>query len=97
MAIPLANAMVQFWVESAKKFTTDMQPHYLYSPRELTRWKIAVQEAFAGHGGDTFTPTELTRLYIHEGLRIFCDRLVNLDEREWTNNAIDQIAREYLG
>ncbi|CAD7970789.1 unnamed protein product [Amoebophrya sp. A120] len=96
MAMPLAQAMVDFWVESAKKFTTEMQPHYLYSPRELTRWKIAVMEAIVGSEDDALTPSEMTRLYIHEGLRIFCDRLVNADEREWTNRKIDSIARNRL-
>ncbi len=37
---PLSSAMVEFWFESQKHFTVDMQPHYLYSPRELTRWKV---------------------------------------------------------
>ena len=96
MATNLANAMVQFWVESAKHFTTDMQPHYLYSPRELTRWKVAILEAIHGEGGDNLSPLEMTRLYLHEAGRIFIDRLVNLDERAWSNEQLDNIAREYL-
>ena len=34
----------------------------------------------------------LVRLWIHEGLRLFQDRLVELEEREWTDKKIDEIA-----
>lgn len=33
----LTNAMVDFYTMSQKNFTVDQQPHYIYSPRELTR------------------------------------------------------------
>jgi dynein heavy chain 1 len=41
----LTKAMVDYYTESQKRFTSDMQPHYIYSPRELTRWKTAINEA----------------------------------------------------
>ena len=41
----LTNAMVDFYTRSQQHFTSDMQPHYIYSPRELTRWKFALNEA----------------------------------------------------
>ena len=37
-AEPLTAAMVEFYLISQERFTQDMQPHYVYSPRELTRW-----------------------------------------------------------
>ena len=36
-AEPLTNAMVEFYLMSQDRFTQDMQPHYVYSPREMTR------------------------------------------------------------
>jgi dynein heavy chain 1, cytosolic len=33
----LTNAMIEFYIASQRKFTTYQQPHYIYSPRELTR------------------------------------------------------------
>lgn len=33
MADCLTNAMVEFYTESQKHFTADIQPHYIYSPR----------------------------------------------------------------
>lgn len=44
-AQPLTAAMVEFYTESQKHFTPDMQSHYIYSPRELSRWVRALHEA----------------------------------------------------
>lgn len=44
-AEPLTNAMVEFYLVSQDKFTQDMQPHYVYSPREMTRWVRGICEA----------------------------------------------------
>jgi dynein heavy chain 1 len=41
----LTNAMVEFYTKSQTHFTSDIQSHYIYSPRELTRWKFAINEA----------------------------------------------------
>ncbi len=35
---PLTDAMVDFWNKNKKKFTQDIAPQYIYSPRELSRW-----------------------------------------------------------
>ncbi|KAB0405288.1 hypothetical protein E2I00_000718, partial [Balaenoptera physalus] len=37
-AEPLTAAMVEFYTMSQERFTQDTQPHYIYSPREMTRW-----------------------------------------------------------
>ncbi|PHJ17985.1 dynein heavy chain [Cystoisospora suis] len=137
----LTDCMVDFYDEFSKSFTVDMQPHYIYSPRELTRWKLAMAEALeggkpsdegvlqksgtksfnttAGAGGvwgDTFgvgTPETvgmdvgrmepedvdekmMIRIYIHEGLRIFSDRLVHERERKKTDQMIDQITLRHF-
>jgi hypothetical protein len=44
-AEPLTNAMVEFYLASQERFTQDMQPHYVYSPREMTRWVRGICEA----------------------------------------------------
>jgi dynein heavy chain 1 len=85
---PLTEAMVDFYTRSQQHFTADMQPHYIYSPRELTRWKYAIFEALPSID----TQEDLLRLYVHEGLRLFEDRLVHSHEKEWCNKTIDQVA-----
>ena len=84
----LTEAMVEYYSRSQKRFTSDMQPHYIYSPRELTRWKYAVNEAL-----DTFeTIEDLARLWANEALRLFQDRLVFDDEKEWCEKQVNEIA-----
>lgn len=83
----LTEAMVQYYTRSQNTFSSDMQAHYIYSPRELTRWKYAVNEAM-----ETFDCVEdLVRLYAHEALRLFQDRLVYDSEREWCEKQVDEI------
>eukprot|EP00756_Hemistasia_phaeocysticola_P037796 Hpha_TRINITY_DN16720_c2_g6::TRINITY_DN16720_c2_g6_i1::g.79659::m.79659/K10413/DYNC1H; dynein heavy chain 1, cytosolic len=88
----LARAMVDFYLASQKHFTPEMQSHYVYSPRELSRWTRAVYEGlnsldFAGK--QSLTVDELVRLSVHEGLRLFRDRLLLDEEKEWTDVEID--------
>ena len=91
-ADPLTEAMVEFYTISQQHFTSDIQPHYIYSPRELTRWKYAIFEALES----LETLEDLVRLYIHEGLRLFEDRLVLPEEKEWCNETIDEVARKWF-
>eukprot|EP00439_Symbiodinium_sp_Y106_P030402 s829_g3.t1 len=91
----MTNTMVQFWRESAQKFTSDQQPHYLYSPRELTRWKTALYECMRYWDG--MTQTNLIRLLVHEGLRIFVDRLVHEEERQWSEELLDEVVQREFG
>ncbi len=89
---PLTDAMVEFYTKSQQHFTADMQPHYIYSPRELTRWKYAIFEALSSID----CQEDLVRLYVHEGLRLFEDRLVFSHEKEWCNRAIDDVANKHF-
>ncbi|XP_055327511.1 dynein heavy chain, cytoplasmic-like [Paramacrobiotus metropolitanus] len=89
-ADPLTTAMVEFYLESQEKFTQEMQPHYIYSPRELTRWVRGVFEAI--QPVDDVTADQLVRIWAHEGLRLFQDRLVEDAERRWTDENIDRVA-----
>lgn len=73
--------MVEFYTTSQKHFTADQQPHYIYSPRELTRWKYGIFEALTA----VEDVEDLVRLMVHEGLRLFEDRLVYQEEKDWCN------------
>ena len=88
----LTKAMVQFYIESQSRFTPRIQPHYVYSPRELTRWVRGIYEAIRPLEG--LTVEGLVRIWAHEALRLFQDRLVAEDERTWTDDATRRIALE---
>ncbi|KAJ5782973.1 hypothetical protein N7457_004747 [Penicillium paradoxum] len=90
----LTRAMVQFYLESQSRFTPKIQPHYVYSPRELTRWVRGLYEAIKPL--ETLTVEGLVRIWAHEALRLFQDRLVNEEERAWTADAVRRIALEHF-
>lgn len=90
----LTKAMVQFYLESQERFTPKIQPHYIYSPRELTRWVRGIYEAIRPL--ETLTIESLIKIWAHEALRLFQDRLVSENEREWTNEAVHRISHEFF-
>ena len=91
---PLTKAMVQLYVESQARFTPKIQPHYIYSPRELTRWVRGLYEAIKPL--ESLSVEGLLRIWAHEALRLFQDRLVQEDERKWTDDTVRRIALEHF-
>ena len=90
----ITKAMVQFYLESQTRFTAKIQPHYVYSPRELTRWVRGVYEGLRPL--DNLSLEGLVRIWAHEALRLFQDRLVSDDERRWTEDTSRRIALEHF-
>lgn len=91
-AEPLTDAMVSFYLTSQKRFTSDNQAHYVYSPRELTRWVRGIYEAIKPL--EILSVEGLVRVWAHEALRLFQDRLVSEDEKVWTDENIDMTAMQ---
>lgn len=91
---PVTDAMIDFYSQNQERFTADAAPQYVYSPRELSRWVRAMFEALEPL--DAMVPEELVRLWAHEGLRLFHDRLITADEREWCQSTIDMVAQKYF-
>ncbi|OWZ39026.1 dynein heavy chain 1, cytosolic [Cryptococcus neoformans Tu259-1] len=90
----LTDAMVSFYLASQKRFTADIQAHYIYSPRELTRWSRGIYEAIKPL--ETLSVEGLLRVWAHEALRLFQDRLVAEEEKQWTDDLIDATVSEYF-
>jgi dynein heavy chain 1 len=93
-AEPLTDAMVEFYLASQTRFTTDVQAHYVYSPRELTRWVRGIYEAIRPL--EHLSVEGLVRVWAHEALRLFQDRLVTEEEKQWTDENIDKAALEHF-
>ncbi|KAG5479103.1 hypothetical protein LSCM1_02952 [Leishmania martiniquensis] len=99
IAACLAQAMVKMYRVSQAQFTPVQQPQYLYSPRELSRWSRALYEGVLTWDDTArrqLSVSQLVRLAVHEGLRVFADRLVTAEERAWTDTAIVKAFREYF-
>ncbi|XP_031685072.1 cytoplasmic dynein 1 heavy chain 1 isoform X2 [Oncorhynchus kisutch] len=93
-AEPLTAAMVEFYTMSQERFTQDTQPHYIYSPREMSRWVRGIFEALRPL--ETLPVEGLIRIWAHEALRLFQDRLVEDEERRWTDENIDMVALKHF-
>jgi len=97
------SAMVRVYAENRARFLPEQQAHYVYSPRELTRWCRAVHaglasglaEAAAGDADEA--ASLLARLVAHEGLRLFADRLVTPEERLWCERSVRAAVAESFG
>ncbi|KAL7555016.1 hypothetical protein ACHAWF_018608 [Thalassiosira exigua] len=91
----ITEAMIELFTSCQKKFTPDQQPQYFYSPRELSRWVRGIYEAVV-HMDQGLTREELIRIWAHEALRLFSDRLVEEEEISWCSDQIDKVAREFF-
>lgn len=65
------NAMMQF-------LPTPSKPHYNFNLRDFSRVIRGVLLVPNSHLNE---PQKLLRLWIHESFRVFCDRLVNEEDR----------------
>jgi dynein heavy chain 1 len=83
----MTKAMVEFYTACQMRFTPDLQPQYFFSPRELSLWVRGIYETISAM--ETLSREELMRIWAHEGLRLFCDRLVEEEEREWCDAKIE--------
>ncbi|KAI0984717.1 hypothetical protein GJ496_002628 [Pomphorhynchus laevis] len=90
----LTDAMIELYLRTQEHFTVDMQPHYIYSPRELTRWVRGIKEAVRGK--ESLNIEDLIRIWAHEALRLFSDRLVLPEERLWTKDILHEVARKHF-
>jgi dynein heavy chain 1 len=91
----LTEAMVEVYTENQSKFNPEMQPQYFYSPRELSRWVRGMYEAVV-HLDQGLTREEFVRIWAHEALRLFNDRLVGESDRKWCEDLIDEIAKKWF-
>ena len=90
----LTEAMVEVYIQSQARFTPQVQPHYIYSPRELTRWVRGVYEAIKPL--ESLDLEGLIRIWAHEAMRLFQDRLIGEEERIWTQDTIRNVALEHF-
>ena len=107
LSASLTNACIDVYIANHERFS-GKEPQCVYSPRELSRWVRAISEGLspiARHASNNNTTTitsssdaatMLVRLWLHEGLRLFSDRLSSDHDRKWVANTIDSVAQKYF-
>ncbi|KAA6419936.1 MAG: dynein heavy chain axonemal [Trebouxia sp. A1-2] len=93
----MGPAIVSATVDIYQAIKRDLLPtpaksHYTYNMRDLSK----VFQGIAMVGVDVDTPEKMARLWAHEALRIFHDRLVNDDDRRWFGNYLKAAVQEHL-
>ena len=92
----LTDAMVEMYVANRNRFKPTTQPHYIYSPRELSRWVRALYKAMSEL--PDMKLEDLVRVWLHEGLRLFLDRLTTIEDQRWCSETADRIAlKNFVG
>lgn len=89
---PLCNSMIEVYEHYKTKFGESEIFHYVTSPRELTRWVKGLYIALRPMLSVELE--SLIRIWAYEGLRLFSDRLITTDEKNWVFDMIKKIARE---
>lgn len=90
----LTEGMIDVYLRSQQKFENKDQSHYIYSPRELTRWCRGLLDAIRSL--DFLSLDGLVRVWAHEALRLFSDRLSEQSERDWTFSMICDVAKHHF-
>ena len=62
------------WLQLRKRFTVDDHYHYLFTPRDLTRWVCGLLRYPLS--GDQSSTLAVLQAWIYEAARLFRDRLV---------------------
>ncbi|KAJ6227585.1 dynein heavy chain [Anaeramoeba flamelloides] len=91
----LTESMIEFYLANQTKLTTEMQPFYIYSPRELSRWCRALVSILKPLGRSVDL-NMLVRITAHEALRLFQDRIIEDENRQWTNEVLDRIFTKHF-
>ncbi|CDI85223.1 hypothetical protein EPH_0053350 [Eimeria praecox] len=89
---PLVFATIDLYAEVTKTLLpTPTKSHYTFNMREL--WKVFQGLAFLSPKV-VKEPTAVIRCWIHETCRVFCDRLVDDDDRKWFYDLLQRQAKQ---
>jgi len=72
---------------------TPAKSHYTFNLRDIAS---VVQGLLSANPKTCVEPADLIRLWVHENLRVFRDRLVNNDDREWFDGQLRVLIPKYF-
>lgn len=95
MADSLVNASIDIYQRIMDEFLpTPMKSHYVFNLRDLSK---CVQGILQADSGSLRESAELLRLFCHECLRVFHDRLVNIDDKNYFCKLLVEVNMKYFG
>jgi dynein heavy chain 2 len=85
----LAGTMINIYDQITQKFTVDMYPHYIFTPRDLSRWVVGITR----YEYESPEEGELLDIVAYEAVRLFQDRLVGNDSRSKFQSLLQSVFR----
>lgn len=92
-ARPMTDAMLEVYSQT-RAVLAGVRSHYVYSPRELTRWCRGILRTLMAAGCNDIN--SLVNIWHHEGIRLFCDRLVEIEEKKKSAEMFQQCAQTHF-
>jgi dynein heavy chain 1, cytosolic len=93
-ADPLTNAMVGLYISVKLELTADKWSHYIFSPRELTRWIRGIHDYLSQ--SEFASVEDLVRIWAHEAIRLFRDRVADEADRIFLDTTINDTAIKHF-
>ena len=96
--VPLGDAMVKATLYTFTKVVAELLPtpakcHYIFNLRDLSK---VFQGVLMGEPKLMTVPEELARLWVHESVRVFEDRMVDEHDHNWFQELMAQNIEEYF-
>ena len=94
-----APKVVAATIDVFQRISTEMLPtplkiHYTFNLRDLSK---VIQGLLMLQTEHIQTVDQLARVYCHESARVFHDRLICEEDREWWKNCITEVTKKHLG
>lgn len=90
----ICEASICVYSRCQTTFTSTVQTHYSFSPRELTRWIRGIYMAVSSVTDVSFVT--VLRIWAHEAWRIFADRLTKQDEKLKFQDLLEGVASSHF-
>lgn len=95
----MANSIVEAAIMVYNTISTQLLPtptksHYTFNLRDLAK---VFQGVLNGNPNKITEPAHVARLWVHENWRVFGDRLINDDDRNWLDELMGKTMKEHFG
>lgn len=88
LAEPIVNAAVSIYTRIAKELLpTPTKSHYVFNLRDLSK---CVQGVLQADSSNFNQDQQILRLFYHESMRVFHDRLVNGDDKDYFKTLMEE-------
>jgi dynein heavy chain 2 len=89
----LASTMVQVYEQIRAKFTVDDYGHYLFTPRDLTKWVLSLLRYDLASGANENTSDQVLEIMCYEAHRLFRDRIVGQEGIQRFDSTLMSVVR----